>query len=146
MTRRRFKRAGFNTKLIMDVGLAGIATRVLPLIVNKFVPIDPTLYAVVGAGGTYVVGSMLKKPDLANAGIALGLVELAAPLVENLIGGFITPGMKPSVQISPTGIKTYANASTPVPIHAGIADYLNLNDYTSMPEVRQGVDQYRSSY
>src|SRR3989304_9917938 len=87
MARRRFRKAGFNTKLIMDVGLAGIGVRLIPLVVNKFFPLDPTLYAVAGAGGTYLVGSMMKKPDLANAGIALGLVELVAPMVENLIGG-----------------------------------------------------------
>jgi hypothetical protein len=153
MARRRFKKAGFNTKLIMDVGLAGIATRILPMIVNKFMPLDATLYAVVGAGGTYLAGSMLKKPDLANAGIALGLVEFVAPLVEDLIGG------APSVQLAPSGIKTMPGVVKtrynvePVPI--GLSDYgvlsgfvsgSGLNDYISTPGVRQGVDQYRSSY
>lgn len=145
MARRRFKRAGFNTKLIMDVGLAGIATRILPTIVNKFVPLDPTLYAVVGAGGTYVVGSMLKKPDLANAGIALGLVELVAPMVENLIGGITGTPMLPTGGTQPTPAiygKPTVISKTPV----ALDDYLSLNDYTSMPGVRQSVDQYRSSY
>ena len=145
MARRRFKRAGFNTKLIMDVGLAGIATRILPTIVNKFVPLDPTLYAVVGAGGTYVVGSMLKKPDLANAGIALGLVELVAPMVENLIGGFV--GTSPMVGAGMTPAKLNpAIVGAPVVKAPSLDDYLSLNDYTSVPGVRQSVDQYRSSY
>jgi hypothetical protein len=140
MARRRFKRAGFNSKLIMDVGLAGIATRVLPVVVNKFMPLDPTLYAVVGAGGTYLVGSMLKKPDLANAGIALGLVELVAPMVEDLIGG-ITGTNQPAAL--PMGVKLPKTAPVPV---TNISDYLSLNDYIATPDVRQGIDQYRSSY
>jgi len=139
MARRRFKKAGFNTKLIMDVGLAGLATRVLPIVVNKFMPLDPTLYAVVGAGGTYLVGSMLKKPDLANAGIALGIVELVAPMVEELIGGI---GGTPML---PTG---GAKPMPPMKIQPKVAltDYLSLNDYIPTPGVRQGVDEYRSSY
>jgi hypothetical protein len=140
MARRKFRRAGFNTKLIMDVGLAGIATRILPMVVNKFMPLDPTLYAVVGAGGTYVVGSMLKKPDLANAGIALGLVEFVAPMVENLIGGIVGT---PAVNVAP-GVKPLP----PMKIQPKVAldDYLSLNDYIPMPDVRQSIDQYRSSY
>ena len=141
MARRKFSRAGFNTKLIMDVGLAGIATRILPLVVNKFMPLDPTLYAVVGAGGTYVVGSMLKKPDLANAGIALGLVELVAPMVEGLIGGMV--GTSPMVAVKPSAVYLGPPLKK---TQVALDDYLTLNDYTDMPGVRQGVDQYRSSY
>lgn len=125
MARRRFKRAGFNTKLIMDVGLAGIATRVLPTLVNKFFPLDPTLYAVVGAGGTYVVGSMLKKPDLANAGIALGLVEFVAPMIENLVGGItsspmVGAGTRPSLNPAIVG--------APVVMTKALDDAIRLND------------------
>lgn len=141
MARRRFKRAGFNTKLIMDVGLAGIATRILPRVVNKFLPLDPTLYAVVGAGGTYVVGSMLKKPDLANAGIALGLVEFVAPMIENLVGGI---GSTPMIPASQTGM-VRTTTRTPSPV-VSLDDYLRLNDYVSTPEMKQSLDQYRSSY
>jgi hypothetical protein len=138
MARRKFRRAGFNTKLIMDVGLAGIATRVLPIVVNKFMPLDPTLYAVVGAGGTYLVGSMLKKPDLANAGIALGIVELVAPMVENLIGG---------IGGTPTLPTSGAKPMPPMKIQPTVAldDYLRLNDYVSSPMIMQGND-FRHAY
>lgn len=139
MARRRFKRAGFNQKLIMDVGLAGLGVRILPMVVNKFVPLDQTLWSVVGAGGTYVVGSMLKKPDLANAAIALGIVELAAPMVENLIGGFVGT---PAISVSP--VPPYHREIKGAPV--AISDYINLNDYIDTPGVRQSVDAYRSSY
>lgn len=143
MARRRFKRAGFNTKLIMDVGLAGIATRILPAVVNKFMPLDPTLYSVVGAGGTYLVGSMLKKPDLANAGIALGLVELVAPMVENLIGG-IVPTSLPSAAPTPPMI-----GQTKLVTKKSVAldDFITLNDgtYVPYPSARSSRE-YASGY
>ena len=126
--------------------LAGLATRILPMVVNKFLPLDPTLYSVVGAGGTYVVGSMLKKPDLANAGIALGLVELVAPMVEDLIGGIT--GSAPMVRIGvPSGIKTINPAITGgVKQVNALNDYGRLNDYIGNPEGRQSKVQYANSY
>lgn len=141
MARRRFSKAGFNQKLIMDVGLAGLAVRVIPILLNKFVPLDPTIYTVAGAGGGYLVGSMLKKPDLANASIALGLVEFVAPMIENMVGGIVgqTPQTKP-IQYKPTG-----NAFMTAPVQS-LDDYLSLNDYISNPATRQVVTQYASSY
>lgn len=140
MTRRKFKRAGLNTKLIVDVGLAGIMVDLLPQLVNKFFPIDPTLYSVVGAGGSYIVGSMLKKPDLANAGIALGLVKIVAPIVDDLIGGFTgTQQITPSKSGLPVPIKKVMPVTT-------VDDYIHLNDYVSNPGVRQGYNAYKDSY
>ena len=145
MARRRFKRAGLNTKLIMDVGLAGLATRVLPIVVNKFVPVDPTISALVGAGGTYVVGSMLKKPDMANAGVALGVVEFVAPIVEDLIGGMVAPSapMQPitkGVSLPVPIVKTAANK-------VELADFISLNDGSYMPyPVPQSSREYAHGY
>jgi len=144
MARKRFSKAGFNQKLIMDVGLAGLVVRVVPILLNKFVPLDPTLYTVAGAGGGYLIGSMMKKPDLANASIALGLVEFVAPMVENLIGGIVSPAMIPGSNTSGTRPVPIINR-TPLP-RVALDDYLSLNDYTSNPSVRQSVNQYASSY
>jgi len=142
MARRRFRKAGFNQKLIMDVGLAGLAVRVIPILLNKFVPLDPTIYTVAGAGGGYLVGSLLKKPDLANASIALGLVEFVAPMVENLIGGIGTSSNMINASLPP--IRRKAN-TLPVPIVA-LDDYMRLNDYTNDPSVRMNSDMYKDSY
>jgi len=143
MARRRFKRAGFNQKLIMDVGLAGLVVRVIPILLNKFVPLDPTIYTVAGAGGGWLVGSMLKKPDLANASIALGLVEFVAPMIEDLVGGIT--GSSPQVTGKlPTGISKIINRQAMPP--QSVADYYSLNDYISNPSTRQSVDQYRTDY
>lgn len=141
MARRRFRKAGFNQKLIMDVGLAGIAVRVIPILLNKFVPLDPTIYTVAGAGGGYLVGSLLKKPDLANASIALGLVEFVAPMVENLIGGI---GTTSSHNTLPVGRRVINPGVQPVP--PALTDYLRLNDYITDPSVRQDFAAYKDSY
>jgi hypothetical protein len=87
---------------------------------------------------------MLKKPDLANASIALGLVEFIAPMVENLIGGIggatmLTPS------ISPSGLPVRNPKSDKKGVR-DFSDYLSLNDYISDPSERQSVDDYRSSY
>lgn len=142
MARRRFRKAGFNQKLIMDVGLAGIAVRIVPLLLNKFVPLDPTLYTVAGAGGGYLVGSMLKKPDLANASIALGLVEFVAPMVENIIGGI---GGTPMIPAGQTGMVRTTNR-TPSP-SISLDDSIRLNDgsYISYPVARSSRE-YMHAY
>lgn len=149
VTRRGTRRGrgvskGFDTKLIMDIGLAGIGTRLIPNLVNKFFPIDPTLYSVVGAGGTYLAGYFMKKPVLANAGIALGIVELIAPMIDDLIGGVTGSPMLPTgkVNLLPGG-KVVNTKSVPVP--PGVADYFNLNDYIGSPSV-QAFDAYKDSY
>lgn len=143
MARRRFRKAGFNQKLIMDVGLAGVAVRVIPILLNKFVPLDPTIYTVAGAGGGYLVGSMLKKPDLANASIALGLVEFVAPMIENLVGGIGTPVNTPvKLPGRPTGMVTLPQKKV------SVDDYqygISLNDYVSNPSLMPG-DAFRHSY
>ena len=139
--KRRSLKAKFDSKLVMDIGLAGLSVRLLPVLVNKFVPLDQSLYTVVAAGGTYVVGSMLKKPVMANAGISLGIVELVAPMVENLIGGIT--GSSP--QVKPI--------STPVPIGlikqpvATMADFISLNDGSYIPYPTAGSSRdYQFAY
>jgi len=148
----------------MDVGMAGVTVRLLPALLSKFIALDPTLFVVAGAGGTYLVGSMMKKPDLANAGIALGLVELVAPMIENLIGGI---GGTPITQTSTGGKGTVWSGAggqgTSIPWAGGgrylgppyrqpkgsgqeLTDYITLNDYITNPSVRQGINQYNSSY
>lgn len=142
MARRRFRKAGFNQKLIMDVGLAGLLVRVVPIVLQKFVPLDPTIYTVAGAGSGYLVGSLLKKPDTANAAIALGLVEFVAPMVENLIGGI---GGTPLITATRQQTGRPINRTVePVPI--GLSDYLRLNDYITDPSVRQDFAAYKDSY
>jgi hypothetical protein len=136
--KRRSLKTKFDSKTIMDVGLAGLAVRVLPNLINKFVPLDPSLYAVAAAGGTYLVGSLLKKPVMANAGIALGVVELVAPYLENLLGGITgdQPMLKPV-----TGGALIKQPALPVTM----ADFISLNDGSYVPYPTSSRD-YQSAY
>jgi len=149
MARRRFSKAGFNQKLIMDVGLAGLAVRVIPILLNKFVPLDPTIYTVAGAGGGYLVGSMLKKPDLANASIALGLVEFVAPMIENLVDGITSNALVlPAGNVKPMPPMRLPsgryNAKTE---KIALDDAIRLNDgsYISYPVARSSRE-YMHAY
>jgi hypothetical protein len=142
MARRRFRKAGFDQKIIMDVGLAGIAVRIVPMLLNKFVPLDPTLYTVAGAGGGYLVGTFLKKPVVSNASIALGVVEFIAPMIEDIIGGIpSTPALVQGGGAQP-GI-----LGPPVVAPGGtrVKDYHRLNDYMPYPRARY-ANEYWSSY
>lgn len=134
---------GFDTKLIMDVGLAGIATRLIPSLVNKFFPIDPSIYTFVGAGGGYLAGHFLKKPVLANAAIALGIVELVTPMIDNLIGGVTgSSPMLPTGKVNLLPSKIVNKQAVPP---TTVSDYFNLNDYIGNPSV-QSFDAYKDSY
>jgi len=146
MRRKRFSKTKVDTKIIMDVGLAGLVVRVLPMVVNKFVPLEPMIYTAVGAGGTYVVGSMMKKPVLANAGIAYGLVEVVAPMVEELIGGFV--GTAPVVTApvgGPSGVKVSKLPAYKMPAVDSLQSYNRLNEYVPIPTMRYNTE-YRDSY
>lgn len=143
--RRRSSREsakGFYTKVMIDVAGAGIATRLIPILVNSIYPLDPTLYTVVGAGGGYLAGRMLKRPLLSNASIALGVVEFVAPMLESIVGG----GGSVSPAVLPAGVKT----SVPVPIKktgmvTTVDDFFTLNEYTNSPAV-QSNSEFRNSY
>ena len=138
MRRRRSGKVAFDQKVIQDVGMAALAVRIIPMVLNNFIPLDQTLYTVAGAGGGYVAGTMMKNKTLANASIALGLVEFVAPVIENLIGGFGSPM---------TPIVTPGNTKMMPPVKAitTISDYMTLNDYVSSPN-SMSLDHYKDSY
>ena len=139
--RRRAGTVGFDQKVVQDVGMAALAVRILPLVVSNFFPLDQTLYTAVGAGTGYLIGTFLKNKTMANASIALGLVEFIAPAVENIIGGY-GGGMEQS-----TLIKKSSEYSLPPIKHKMqvISDYGRLNDYTNDISP-QSVKVYSDSY
>jgi len=138
MRRKRIGTVGFDQKIVQDVGLAALAVRILPMIVNNFFPLNQNLFTVVGTGTGYLAGTLLKNKTLANASIALGLVEFIAPAVENIVGGFGSPYI-PDV----TGIKGIPIQQKTIPV---MSDYINLNDYTNDPSSRLSVSDYRDFY
>ena len=61
MARRRSAKVAFDQRVVQDVGMAALAVRILPMVVNNYFPLDQTLYTVAGAGGGYVAGTMMKN-------------------------------------------------------------------------------------
>lgn len=137
--KRRSLRTKVNTKLITDVGLAGVGVRVLPMVLAKFVPLDSQMiYTVAGAGATYALGSALKKPDMANSAIALGLVEIIAPMIEDMMSGFV--GGAPVAQL-PSGLPMPPKKEAEIALNG----YGRLNDYIPLPEKSNYWD-YKGAY
>lgn len=136
--RKRFKKVGFNTKLIVDVVGASLIVQQAPKLIDMIVPLDPTIRAIAGVGAGYLAGSMLNRPDLANASIALGAVEFIAPMVENIFGGS-TPMLPPA---GGTKAVPMTNAQKLVKVE----DFLSLNEYVNTPNFNQQYIDYAGSY
>ena len=142
--RRRTKKVNFDFKVITDVIFASLLVQKAPGLIDMIVPIPDSIKAVAGIGAGYLVGTMLKKPMLANASIALGAVDFISPFIDNLIGGG-------STEINTSMIKAPNPGISPVEIGSGapdldLADYIRLNGYVSNPSKRQSFDQYSNSY
>lgn len=145
MRKRRFTKVGFNTKLIIDVVAASLIVQQAPRLIQSIFPMDDTIGTVAGVGAGYLVGSMLKRPDLANASIALGAVQFVAPMVDDLLSGGTG-----AITQSPLGIayksQTYEGVTKKInPITSGVSDYLRLNDYISLGASQVNAT-YRDSY
>lgn len=137
MRRRRSAKVKIDTKLIMDVSGAALLVNNLPKLISSVVALDPMISKVAAVGATYLIGSMLKRPIISNAGIAVGVVELLDPYISQLLPG------SPTVQIQPSGAPL---PPVGIPAPNSISDYFRLNDYTSNPNKVMGSNSYRSSY
>jgi hypothetical protein len=136
MARKRFTKVGFNTKLIVDVVAASLIVQKAPGLINMIFPLDPSIATVAGVGAGYLVGSVMKRPDLANASIALGAVDFIAPLLDGILGSDSS-----STKNLPGGTQAITN------VKAGrMEDYISLNDYVADPSKRLGYLDYMNSY
>lgn len=136
------RKMSFNSKLIVDVIGASLIVQHLPRIVSGIIRLDPMLQTVAGVGGGYLAGTFLKRPDMANASIALGALDFISPLVNDLLGtGSSIPPQGGTVSMLPvkTGIVKPEKAVTT------IDDFLTLNDYVSGWS-DQSKSVYRNSY
>lgn len=142
-TRKRFSKVGFNKNLIMDVIGASLIVQIAPGLINKVFPIGESLVNLAGAGAGYLVGSLVKRPDLANASIGLGVVGFIAPMVEDLVNGGGGTPLVPST--SGNGTAVMPGAVNMDPVRADLADVFRLNDYISAP-LMQVNQAYKNSY
>ena len=145
MRKRKFSKVSFNKNLIIDVIGASLIVQKAPLLIDMIMPLDPTIKAVAGVGVGYLAGSMLKRPDLANASIALGVVDFVSPFVDSLIGGGSPVATVPSSSVLQP-VKTGGAVPVSVTAGDGLGDYFNLNDYITNPSNRLSYNSYVDNY
>lgn len=149
MARRKFNRAKLNTKLMIDVIGASLIVQKAPALIDSIITLPESLKAFAGAGAGFVIGSLLKRNDLANASLALGVVDFVSPMIDSIIGTSTGTQMIPassSVLVpvkSPGDITGIAIAPDDA---AGMADYVRLNEYVSTPGNQMDYSSYKSDY
>jgi hypothetical protein len=141
--KRRMSKVAFNQGLVVNVAIASLLVQKGPELLNKFLfssnPLTGYTATAAGVGAAWLVGSLMKKSDIANAGIALGAVEFVSPLIDDIVGGVtgdLPMGVSPSgqmVKVDPAVFKS-----------ANVSDYLGLNDYSQMPRKQNWADYYNS--
>lgn len=147
--RKRSLKTKLNTKQIIDVIGASLLVQKSPMLIDMIMPLSPQVRALAGVGVGYMAGAFLKRPDMANASIALGVVDFVSPFVDQLFGGvggglplntsggtvaIMPPKGMPAVDPS-SGIETER-----------LGSYVTLNDYVANPSKRLSFNQYANSY
>lgn len=144
MRKRRLSKVGINTKLIIDVAAASLIVQKAPGLIDMVVALPESIKAVAGVGAAYLVGSFMKRPDLANAGIALGVIDFVSPMIDSVIG---TSSPSPIVRTPgtiPVGALPGVTGQAGEP--GSLADYIRLQSYVYNPANRMNYDAYAGSY
>lgn len=148
---RRRKKVVVNTKQILDVMAAALIVQKAPDLINSFFPnlgLDPMMTKIAGAGAGYLTGVMLDRSDIANASLALAVVDLVSPMIDQVIGGVTgVPVENAGITMQPPlPPSNKYGALTQTDNYKGTGDFLSLNDYVDDPGVRMSVASYRDSY
>lgn len=89
--KRRFQAVGLNQGLIIDAGIAALIVQLAPSLVNQYLfsssPLTGQASTLAGVGAAYLYGMLMKNPNVANIGIALGAVDIVKPLIQGLLPG-----------------------------------------------------------
>lgn len=124
MVRRSTK---INMAIVIDALIASVIVTAAPGIINqtffKTNPVSGMTLNLLGGGAAYLLGMLLKKPNVSNIGIALAVVNIAMPMINQAIGQF-------------TGTATPAVQTT------GMADYMRLKEYVSQTRAMQ-IEPYQ---
>lgn len=140
MARSKRRVIGIDNKLILNVIGASLIVQKAPDLIKMFIPLDPTVTNIAGVGAGYLVGVMLRNPQLANASLALGITGFIQPIVDNLIRGG-TPPLSPA---SVPGIQPVKGI--PYKQKNALTDFVTLNDYIDDPSIRQSYMDYDNVY
>jgi len=139
--RRRTRKFAVDTKLIVDVISASLIVQKAPALINQFLPLDPAIAKIAGVGAGWLTGNLLKRPNISNSSLALGVVDLLTPMFDNLLGG---GGGAALIPVAPGNVQTDSKfIKAPM---ANVSDYLHLNDYVRNPSRRESYEAYKDSY
>ena len=150
MTRRKFKTAKLDTKLMVDVAGASLIVQQVPALLQQWFKLDETISQVGAVGIAYLAGSFFNRPNISNAAIALFVMDMAMPLLSGILPGGIVPVQQLPVGVPgavPTpAIKKPVHVFKKYPEYQAVDDFFSLNDYTNDPSSNQNHAMYRDSY
>jgi len=139
---RRKLTTKLNTKLMVDIIGASLIVQQVPALLQQWFKLDETISKVGAVGVGYVVGSMINRPDLANASIALFATDMIMPAIGGILPSTPQTNLLPSG--APVAVRVPVNR-TPTP-SVTIDDYFSLNDYVANPGQSAPFSMYRESY
>lgn len=135
--RLRRKKVAFNQKLVIDSIGAGIVVGLAPTLLNRFLfeenPISGMTATAAGVAANWFLAQMLGRPDMANVGIGIGLVQFIEPLVNELTGlgeplqSLPEPAMAGASQVANTDLSDYGRLDAYIGSPSQMS-YANYND------------------
>lgn len=141
--RLRRSKVRFNQKLVIDSIGAGIVVNLAPDLLNRFLfsanPISGMTGTAAGVAVNYLLAQFMNRPDMANVGIGVGLVQFVKPIIDQMLGTGSPVTMLPAASVSP-GAMAPVQAVT---ADYGLAGYGRLNEYVGSPRV---MTDYSDSY
>jgi len=144
MARRKIRAVRIDNKLILNVIGASLIVQKAPALINRFFPLDPNITNIAGVGAGYLVGVLMRNPQLANASLALGITGFLEPIVDSFIDGTTIPQLSPP---SPMGMnKIMGRPVLRRDKTAAVEDFITLNEYIDDPSTRQSYSDYSSVY
>lgn len=120
-----------NKSLMIDALIAAVITDLAPGMINKYLfankPLTGVTLNVASAGAAYVLGGLIKKPNVANIGIALAGANMVSSTINGFIGG-TTALVTKNEQVR----------------QDALAEYVRLNDYVDYPVPAMDYEKFYS--